>query len=407
MVHGKRLGIAAAALLLAAMTSCLAQAATPCDAPAAAPITYVTVPGAPFLALPSRDGCHVYVAMLPQDPNDKAPMLAVLKRDNGAITLERTVDITLGTAGMALSQDERYLFIADLKGVARVATAELNGNGRTPAVQYIDMPPPPGRPGMKAPFPQTINVALTPDGHYLFAANEATASISVIDLQKGFDRAAVVGAIPTGSAPIALVFSPDGRTLYTTSESLREPDAAKECTREGSNSDARVNPAGAVLVVDVMTAEHDPNHAVRAGVHAGCSPVRLALSPDGKTAYVTARNSNAVLAFDTQKLLDDPAHARIATVPVGPAPVGIALIENGGKIIATNSNRFAGTSADHQKLTVIDTARMASGAEAVTGSIEAGAFPREIRITADGGTLLVTNFASRNVEFVDLARVLK
>jgi hypothetical protein len=34
----------------------------------------------------------------------------------------------------------------------------------------------------------------------------------------------------------------------------------------------------------------------------------------------------------------------------------------------------------------------------------AGAFPRELRETADGHTLFVTNFASQALEMIDLAR---
>ncbi|MCG6955955.1 MAG: hypothetical protein LJF04_08180 [Gemmatimonadetes bacterium] len=52
----------------------------------------------------------------------------------------------------------------------------------------------------------------------------------------------------------------------------------------------------------------------------------------------------------------------------------------------------------------IDAGRIALGADAVVGSIPAGAFPRELRLTADGRTLLVTNYASRTLEVVDLER---
>src|SRR5213082_1644656 len=62
------------------------------------------------------------------------------------------------------------------------------------------------------------------------------------------------------------------------------------------------NPAGAIIVVDVTKAESDPAHSVVAKVPAGCSPVRMAISPAGDYVYVTARNSNAMLAFNTAKL---------------------------------------------------------------------------------------------------------
>ena len=120
---------------------------------------------------------------------------------------------------------------------------------------------------------------------------------------------------------------------------------------------------------------------------------------------MTARNSNELLVFDTAKLLADPAHARIATVPVGTAPVGVALFEGGAKMIVANSNRFFGGPLNQQQLSVIDAAKTSAGARAVLGTIPAGSFPRELRVTDDGRTLLVTNFNSDTLELVDLDRL--
>jgi DNA-binding beta-propeller fold protein YncE len=129
------------------------------------------------------------------------------------------------------------------------------------------------------------------------------------------------------------------------------------------------------------------------------------LSPSGDRAYVTARNSNALLVFDTAKLRTDPGHARIGSVTVGTAPVGIAVIDSGRKVVVTNSNRFASSSNDRQTLTVVDAAKIGSGNSAILGSIPAGAFPREMRVTPDGATLLLTNFNSQSIEVIDLARL--
>jgi YVTN family beta-propeller protein len=152
-------------------------------------------------------------------------------------------------------------------------------------------------------------------------------------------------------------------------------------------------------------AKVDPEHSVVGSVPAGCSAVRLVLSPSGDRAYVTARNSNALLVFDTRKLLADPTNARLARIPMGSAPVGVAVVNGGRQVIVTNSNRFAGNADDRQSLTVIDASRIAAGAAAIVGSIPAGAFPREMRVTADGRTLILTNFGSRTIQMIDLARL--
>jgi DNA-binding beta-propeller fold protein YncE len=302
---------------------------------------------------------------------------------------------------MVLTHDRKVLIVADGDRVQFLDPDRLISGQGSAVLGSITDPSAQGR----------INVNVTDDDRYLFVAEERSAAISVIDLVKarasGFSPASVIGQVPVGNAPIALVFSADRKLLYTTSQSA--PVSAgwgNTCRPEGSAATTPVNhPFGAVIVVDVARAESDPAHSVIATVPAGCNPVRIALSPSGDRAYVSARGDDAVLVFDTKALTSDTAHALVAKVPVGTAPVGIAVLDDGRRIVVTNSNRFAGSAEDHQDLTVIDASRIASGASAVIGSIPAGGFPREIRTTADGRTLLLTNFTSKTLEIVDLTRL--
>ena len=57
-------------------------------------------------------------------------------------------------------------------------------------------------------------------------------------------------------------------------------------------------------------------------------------------------------------------------------------------------------------MSVIDASKLDGKANAILGSIPSGDFPRELRVTTDGKTLVVTNFASHSIELVDLARAL-
>jgi DNA-binding beta-propeller fold protein YncE len=254
----------------------------------------------------------------------------------------------------------------------------------------------------------SVYANVTADDKLLFVSDETRRSITVIDLGRarsnGYKAGAIVGKIPVGNAPIALTFSPDGKWLYTTSGGgLRDWKWPKACKPEGRDPAASkiTEREGAVIVVDVARAKTDPAHSVVARVPAGCSPVRMAISPGGERIYVTARNSNAVLAFDTGKLASDPEHARVGMAPVGSAPVPIAVIDNGGKVVAGNSNRFAGPT-EPSSLTVLDTAKMQGGAAATLGTIPAGAFPREMAISSDGRTLFLTNFSSQSLQAIDL-----
>jgi len=158
----------------------------------------------------------------------------------------------------------------------------------------------------------------------------------------------------------------------------------------------RVNP-GRTQTYLKLASMSDLDKAVVARVPAGCNPVRVALSPAGDRVYVTARGSNAVQVFDAGKLLGDREHSLQASVPVGQSPVGLAV--DGAHVFVANSDRFGG--GQHQSLSVLDPAHL----DASAGSIPAGGFPRELRITSDGKSLLVTNFESGSVELIDLARL--
>ena len=53
---------------------------------------------------------------------------------------------------------------------------------------------------------------------------------------------------------------------------------------------------------------------------------------------------------------------------------------------------------------IVDVSRGPASA-ALLGTIPAGAFPRELRISPDGKTLFASNFASKTLQVVDLARL--
>ena len=398
-------GTAIAFVLAASSTARPAAAQQPagCNGPPTEPVTFVDVPGSPFQALPSADGCWIFVSM-PGGPARGQAKIGVLRRAAGKVTVERTMPIQGNPTGMVLTHDGRTLIVADGPRLAFVDVDKLVKTRRDAVLGYLDEPAPNGRLGR-------IYANVTHDDKTLFVADENAQTISVVDLEKirssHFHASSIVGKIPTGMLPIALAFSPDEKLLYTTSQWAPAPlNWPAECKREGATTDTTsVNPQGAILIVDVERARTDPAHSLIGAVPAGCSAVRLVLSPSGDRAYVTARNSNALLVFDTSKLRSDPGHARIASIPVGTAPVGVAVVDSGRKVIVTNSNRFAGSSNDHQTLTVVDATKVESGAGAIVGSLPAGAFPREMRVTSDGTTLIVTNFASNSVEIVDLARL--
>jgi DNA-binding beta-propeller fold protein YncE len=367
-----------------------------CNDPSADASITVDVPGSPFQALPSADGCRVFVSFT-RGTGTTQTGVALYEREGGKLILDRVIPVEGGPTGMALTHDGKMLIVASGDRVAFIDT------NRMAVLGYQVDSAAKGR----------VYANVTADDKLAIIADENSRTVSIIDLPKairnGFAASSTIGKIPTGTLPIALPLSSDGKYLYISSQwAPTEYKWPVECKREGGNTTndtTSINSQGAIHIVDMARAAVDPANSIVGNVPAGCSAVRLVFSPDEKRAYVTARNSNALLAFDATKLRTDPSHALIGRVPVGTAPVGVAVVHGGRTVIVTNSNRFAGTADDRQTLTVIDASKVDQGAGAIIGSIQAGAFPREMRVTSDGRTLILTNFGSRTVQMIDLARI--
>lgn len=382
-----------------------------CDQTAVQPVAVIELPGNPFQAIPSADGCHVFVSLVgPVEPGDPrrppqpgAPNggVAVVSRVGVEPSLTSVVTLEGSPYGMVLTHDGRLLIVASDDRVAFIDSVALTANSPNAILGYLNDAPMAGR----------VYANVTPDDRWLFLSDESARTISVVDLRKarasGFNASAVVGQIPVGRAPIALTFSEDHRFLYSTSQVAPSAYGWPPVCSPPASEIARQGPhyaEGAILIVDVARATHDPVNAVIGAVPAGCNPVRLVTSPNGDIAYVSARTDSMVLAFDTRKLLDDPAHALIGRIPVGDAPVGMAVFDEGARLAVTNSNRFGDSNAA-QSLTIIDTNKISNGKDAILGSVPAGVFPRELSVTENQRALLLTNFGSKTLAVIDIARL--
>jgi DNA-binding beta-propeller fold protein YncE len=226
-----------------------------------------------------------------------------------------------------------------------------------------------------------IEAAFSVDDDFLFVTDEDSDQLSVFNVERavvnGFATSGVaVGRVLVSAGPVGIAVSPDGLWVYVTTEG---PDGGP----------------GFLWLLDAHIASQDPEAAIVSHVGAGCNPVRVALSPTGDMAWVTARASNALIGFSTNDLRTQPSRAIKAVVRVGLEPVGLALYDGGDDAIVANSARFA-TSEVPQNLTVVNLDAALAGRGAVAGWIAAGAFPRELAI--DGAYGLVTNYGSKSVE---------
>ena len=299
----------------------------------------------------------------------------------------RVIAVAGDAVGNSLTRDGRYLLIADgSDGADVLSVARAEAGARGAVLGTLGKP----RGGRGA-----IEVTSSPDGHFAFLSIEDADRIAVYDLGSAladrFKEAASVGSVVLGRAVVGMAVSPDGQWLYATSELAAGASAA--------------GGGGTLSVISVSQAERDPARAVVATVPAGCSPVRVAVSPEGRLVWVTARESDELLAFSASELRRDPMHALLAAVRVGEAPVGLALLHGGRQVIVADSNRFNAPGA-HASLTVVNAAAALAHRPAVVGTIVAGRFPREMALEPGGATLLVSNFGSDQLEAVSLATLI-
>jgi DNA-binding beta-propeller fold protein YncE len=279
--------------------------------------------------------------------------------------------------GMAMTPNGQLLLVAGYTATVVLSVAALEA-GSTGAVVGVLADAGAGQ----------FEVIVSADGQYAFVTDETTGGLSVFNLatalEHGFSAPGVaVGIVPLANGAVGIAASPDGRRLYVTTFGA-------------------YGQHGQLWVIDAARAQSGATGAaVLSHAAAGCQPVRVAVSPDGRTVWVTALQSNALLAFSAASLDANPSTALQAVVRVGSEPVGLLLVDGGRAALVANSNRFlvAGTGgAQPQTVSVVNTAAALAHRPAVVGSVRAGLFPRDITFDQGTGRVLLANFDSDSIE---------
>ena len=306
-------------------------------------------------------------------------------------------DLSLyGATGIALTHNGRYILVTTFSTTIVVVNVARAAAGNLDAVVGVLN-------GTAAAGHSAIEVTITRDDNYAFVSQEdgsqqtgGRGTIEVFKLHKptanGTFSGKYVGYLVLGDLVVGTALSYDGRILYATSET------APNSTTQGTLS-----------VIDVEKLKTNPSKALITNVEAGCGPVRVIVSRDDKTVWVTARESNSLLAFNASKLISNPNAALLAAVQVGTSPVGLVFAgPNESRIVTADSNRFAGFDPSvygnaTTGLSVVDVDAALRGERAVLGQIPTGLFPRELAVSPDGKTLLVSVYGSEMVQAVDVS----
>jgi hypothetical protein len=352
--------------------------------------TLVPVPDQPLGVATSHDGKWAFVSL----PSQIAVMSLHGPRPRLARLIPLPAEVASGAHRLTLTRDGRYLLASAASGAVVIDVGRATRGPRTAAGAVLGrISSPPKRFDATA---GAISVLATHDGHYAFVARSRTWGIAVFDLQEAlrthFRSSGFFGTIPLDVGPSAMALSPNGRWLYATTLS------------SASSRHKKPSQGGTLSVIDVGRAIANPDHSVLRTVLAGCEPVRVITSANGRIVWVAALGSHAVLGFSAARLRGDPSRALRAEVGVGQAPVGLLAAGGGRRLLVADSGSSQGA-APGRGVTVIDTAAALAHRPAVVGRIATGGLPRELAGVPGHDAALLTNYATKELETIDLRRL--
>jgi len=198
-----------------------------------------------------------------------------------------------------------------------------------------------------------VALVASPDGRTLYVAEATAGQVAVFDTASG----KVTKAIPLADPPAGLVLAPDGSRLYV----------------------AGASPEGKVHVIDTQGLK------VVESLPAGHTPTALAISPDGKRLCVCNRFSNNV------SILDLSTKKEVAKVAVTREPIAAAITPDGKWLAVANHLPFGPASGNYVAAVVsiiaVDTGQVAADVQLPDGSTD----PRGICVSPDGRFAYVTH----------------
>jgi sugar lactone lactonase YvrE len=136
-------------------------------------------------------------------------------------------------------------------------------------------------------------------------------------------------------------------------------------------------------------------------IAAGNGPLGVAVSPDGRSAYVTNARDDTVSQYSVDPVTGALSPETHATVATGPFPFGISVSPDGRSAYVTDRNVFGPPGAGAVSQYDIDplTGQLSPKTPA---TVAAGAQPEEIAVSHDGMSAYVTNNCDNTVSQYDI-----
>ncbi len=281
---------------------------------------------------------------------------------------DRVVPVTLtGTTGSAATGIHVGLYpdaVAVDSSDATAYVANYSSNSVTPISLAT------GRAGTPIPAGQgPADIAISPDGKTAYVTDDGSSSslghtVTPINLATRRPER----PIPVGAGPQGIAITPDGATAYVA-------DA-------GAIVAGQVGPVGhTVTPIDLSTDKPGPPITV------GNGPTGVAISPDGRTVFVTNLDSGSVTPIATA---DDSAGPAIAVMG---GPVAVAVGGGDAWVVDTPSNTSTGDNVTPISLRT----------HKALAPIPVGRGAQDIAVAPDGKTAWVTCLGADSLVPVDLA----
>ena len=287
----------------------------------------------------------------------RPPSVSVIETATGRVTGNASVED--GWLGLTFSPRGDRVYVG---GGSRAAVFEFTfaGGVLKPARTFEAVPP-----DKRTPRDFIGDVAFSPDGRLLYAADLYHDSLAVINPQSG----TVIDHIKTGRRPYRILFHPDGKSFFVThwaDGTLGHYDTASasliSTVRIGAHPTDIVFRNGAPERADLGDADDQPgpvarlfvaaantNNVYAVGITAGkelnvlesinvamtprqplgMTPSALALSPDGNRLFVACSDANAAAVVDVTQ---DRSRVE-GFIPTGWYPTAVRALASGALVV--------------------------------------------------------------------------
>jgi YVTN family beta-propeller protein len=250
--------------------------------------------------------------------------------------------------GMAIDAGGHFLFLANQGDSTDPASGTVSAYSIATGAALTEVsgsPFPSDNTGTAGPGP--VAVAVTPDGKYLYVANQFANTVSAfsVDTASGVLTKVLGSPYPVGTSPSSLAVSPNGNFLYVVNSGSNNVTVFAVCDNASPNCPS---PDGSLTEISDSP------------FSAGLGPVHIAISKTGNFAYVVDQNSNQLSGYK----LNLAAGTMTATTPVAATSTGVhpswVAISSGEQFVYVANNGSSTVSAftmdaNSGQLTVVGT----------------------------------------------------